>query len=542
MKVAGVSVFLSLVPWVVGVHLSLDVRGGAPSRDFPHFWKTCVGSGHMLLATRADWQKHMQRAKHELGFTGVRGHGILDDDMSVVTPSGYEFFNIDTVYDFLVEEGIRPVVELSFMPSRLVNCTGADCHYAFSDPGSYKGLVMPPSNYSEWSDLIFALGTHLVERYGIDEVSQWHFEVWNEMWGIEFPHPYLELYKASATALKAVSPRLRVGGPSTMQTLNVGDFVSAANAAQIPYDFVSTHLYPTDPECVPGDASCFASMIASAREYVRTGAPWAEFLITEYNAGLFLKEEVDLDSASTAAFIFRQLASVEDVDMFSWWTFTDIFEEQWMQATPFYGGYGLQTVNGVRKPAWRAFQLMGQAGKHRLPVQGAVAPADPTSFLSVLATKHDSDHVADIFLADWRPSQAKHFSCDATKAQCFEDPTGTYTDLNSCNGQCGQSNLSSEEHKQITVTISHHRHAKLHAKVALIDNQHANPKKLWIKWGRPQYPTKAQIQELHSASELVEEALETRRINATASEVTLKLHENSAARIRVEFKSQVVHV
>ena len=146
------------------------------------------------------------------------------------------------------------------------------------------------------------------------------------MWGFEFPHPYLELYEASATAFKAVSPRLRVGGPSTMQTLNVGDFVSAANAAQIPYDFVSTHLYPTDPECVPGDASCFASLIASAREHVRTGAPWAEFLITEYNAGLFLKEEVDLDSASTAAFIFRQLASVEDVDMFSWWTFTDIFE------------------------------------------------------------------------------------------------------------------------------------------------------------------------------------------------------------------------
>ena len=171
------------------------------------------------------------------------------------------------------------------MPSRLVNCTGADRHYAFSDPGSYKGLVMPPSNHSEWSDLIFALESHLVERYGIDEVSQWHFEVWNEMWGIEFPHPYLELYKASATALKAVSPRLRVGGPSTMLMLNVGDFVSAANAAQIPYDFVSTHLYATDPECVPGDASCFASMIASAREYVRTGAPWAEFLITEYKRG-----------------------------------------------------------------------------------------------------------------------------------------------------------------------------------------------------------------------------------------------------------------
>ena len=164
------------------------------TEPFTHNWEKCVGSGHMLLGTRADWRAHLKLAHDELGFVGVRGHGLLDDDMSVVSGPKrqgvypFQFYNVDNVFDFLVETGIRPVVELSFMPSNFVDCGALRapnatriCHFAFNDHGGYKGLAMPPDNFEDWHDLVKALAEHLVARYGLEEVSQWHFEVWNEM-------------------------------------------------------------------------------------------------------------------------------------------------------------------------------------------------------------------------------------------------------------------------------------------------------------------------------------------------------------------------
>jgi xylan 1,4-beta-xylosidase len=113
-------------------------------------------------------------------------HGVLDDDMSVVNDKGmYSWYNIDRVYDFMLSLNVRPVVELSFMPKYLANCSDCpskdgnprQCFYAFGDPGSYKGLTQPPQDFADWYDLIHALATHLTERHGLAEVSQWHFEV-----------------------------------------------------------------------------------------------------------------------------------------------------------------------------------------------------------------------------------------------------------------------------------------------------------------------------------------------------------------------------
>lgn len=94
----------------------------------------------------------------------------------------YYFYNVDVVYDYLVELGLKPVVELSFMPAAIANCTGpngacVEADYAFNDPGSYKGLRRPPKDFNDWYLLVKALVTHFVERYGIDEVSSWSFEV-----------------------------------------------------------------------------------------------------------------------------------------------------------------------------------------------------------------------------------------------------------------------------------------------------------------------------------------------------------------------------
>lgn len=517
---------------------------------FPHFWKRCVGTGHMLLGTRSDWQEHLVRAKNELGFTAIRGHGLLDDDMSVVPRKGhYEFFNVDTVFDFLQSIGVKPVVELSFMPKALAQCEPADCTYVMGNRGAYKGLTMPPKDFSDWEDLIKALAEHLVDRYGLEEVSSWNFEVWNELWGMEFPHPYMDLYNSSARALKAVSPQLRVGGPATMQVLHVADFVQAVQAANLPMDFVSTHLYPTDPQCPKGadaDVDCFTRLIHEARDVVRNLTD-VEFLITEYNAGLGLKEGLDLDAPFGAAFAFRQVAAIQDVDMFAWWSFTDIFEEGWMKSQPFNNGFGLQTIHGVAKPSWRAFQLLKDAGDWRVAVTGA-GPETANTSLSILATTDAADASANtlqLFVADWSPASTTRFSCDGTSGACKEDAKGSYTDHALCEAQCssGMSDQLIPEgaSNSVTITIKHGDSGifagSVSATMARIDDTHANAKAQWESMGRPAYLKKPQIDELVAASQLVEEPVEVKRVDAQTSQVTFELPPWSTVRVAIHAAS-----
>ena len=163
----------------------------------------------------------------------------------------YEWYNVDQVFDYLMQLGIRPVVELSFMPKALVTCGGdgePSCAYVHGNNGGYKGLQMVPDNYEDWYKLVRALAEHLVGRYGLSEIKAWHFEVWNEMQGLSpnkgLPRSYMQLFNASARALKDVSPMLRVGGPATMQLLEVENFTRNCSAwsPPIPIDFITTHL------------------------------------------------------------------------------------------------------------------------------------------------------------------------------------------------------------------------------------------------------------------------------------------------------------
>jgi xylan 1,4-beta-xylosidase len=102
---------------------SCNVSG--PSTALPHFWEHTIGSGHAPLALRADWQQQMRRCREELGFRHVRFHGLLSDDMGTLVCEDdqllYSFFNADQVFDFLLSIGMKPFVELSFMPTALAS-------------------------------------------------------------------------------------------------------------------------------------------------------------------------------------------------------------------------------------------------------------------------------------------------------------------------------------------------------------------------------------------------------------------------------------
>lgn len=530
-------------------HVTGTVDLVAVGLPFAHYWKRCVGSGHMLLGTREDWRAHLKLAVDELGFRGIRGHGLLDDDMSVLPRRGgeYEFYNVDQVFDYLKQLNVKPVVELSFMPSALVSCGRSgqqQCSYAFGDAGGYKGLTMPPDSFEDWYRLIKSLAEHFIARYGIEEVSSWHFEVWNEMWGMQFPEPYLSLYNASAHALKSIHKSLKVGGPATMQTLDVGDFIKAVQN-KIPVDFVSTHFYPTDPQChtqtTRGDADCFAHTVLAAQKLAKDAA--LPFFITEYNNGL---GGTSRDDSSAAAFVFRQIGLLDELDMFSWWTFSDVFEEKWMQSAPFHNGYGMMTVQGIRKPVWRAFEMLAGAGDLRLPVAGAVSPAVGNSSISVLATKRMLGNRTSIqlFISNLpRAGEPIHFSCDESRGQCKKDHSGRFTDEALCNANCKSKDLSertSQDLLHVTLTLRHNKQLLLPATVDghRIDDEHANPMAKWQELGSPKYPTSAQMESMSAASSTGSaEKIAVDHLNATASTISFHMPSNAVLHISFELRT-----
>ena len=184
------------------------IDAAAPSHPFPHFWEHMFGSGRAVLSLRESYRDDLRQVKQATGVEYIRFHAIFLDDMGVYDEDAtgqpvYNFSYVDQVYDGLLHNGVRPFVELSFMPKKLA---ARDALHAFW----YKQNVAPPKDWAKWDELVYQFTKHLVDRYGIDEVQKWYFEVWNEpnidFWAGEPKQPtYFELYDHSAAAVKRVS-------------------------------------------------------------------------------------------------------------------------------------------------------------------------------------------------------------------------------------------------------------------------------------------------------------------------------------------------
>jgi xylan 1,4-beta-xylosidase len=341
-----------------------------------HFWEHTISSSHATMALRADWQKQLARCSKELGFKHVRFHAILSDGMGTMVDEDdkfiYSFFNVDQIFDFLLSIGMKPFVELSFMPDAL--SSGSSTVF------KYQGNITPPKDYDEWATLIENLVQHLVTRYGLEEVSQWFFEVWNEpnlkaFWkGSQ--SDYFKLYQYTAEAVKKVNPLLKIGGPATADNEWIKEFVDFCTENKLPADFISTHHYPTDAFGKPGDDT-IAQLAASKRSVLRDEAMEVKnqaagkpVYYTEWSTSSNPFDDLH-DQPYASAFITKTIMEANGiVQGYSYWTFSDIFEENYFSSIPFHGGFGLMNIYGIPKPAYRAYELLHAMGNELLSVEG----------------------------------------------------------------------------------------------------------------------------------------------------------------------------
>jgi xylan 1,4-beta-xylosidase len=362
----------------------VTVNAQAVSRPFPHYWEQVFGSGRAILSLRDSYRRDLRAMKSSTDIHFVRFHAIFHDEVGVYSEDTqgrpvYNWSYVDQIYDGLLESGVRPYVEMSFMPSALA---ASQTFHAFW----YHPLPSPPKDYAKWEMLVYNFAKHLVDRYGIDEVSQWYFEVWNEpnidFWtGKPKQASYFQLYDHAARAVKRADARLQVGGPATAQAAWIPEMIAHAVQSKVPLDFVSTHVYGNDlsKDVFGTDENIDRSeMVGRAVQKVYNQVkssvrPDLPIFWSEYNASY--KNEIDVtDSAFMGPWLANNIRLCDGLTTtMSYWTFSDVFEEQGVIKTPFYGGYGLIAEGAVPKAAFNAFAMLHRLGDRRSQVDLANA-------------------------------------------------------------------------------------------------------------------------------------------------------------------------
>lgn len=355
-------------------------------------WRECIGAGRAAEGLRADWQRQLKLVQDEIGFRSIRFHGLLHDDMGVYseTKTGTPVYNwqyVDALYDELLALKLRPFVEFGFMPSALASGN--------KKMFWWNGNVTPPKSYAKWDGLIGGLVSHWTERYGADEVKQWNFEIWNEpnypgFWGPRNPkrprEEYFELFAHTAAAVKKVNPAYRVGGPAGAGPAWVADQIAFCASNSVPLDFISYHAYglgdgPSGLDqlgdrllYLSGNLHSPADIANSQRAVIDHSArPGLPIQITEWSSSYSPRDPVH-DSYFSAPYILEQLKQTEQgIASMSYWVFTDIFEENGPPPTPFHGGFGLLNLQGIKKPAYFAYQFLAQLGETELKNRDAAS-------------------------------------------------------------------------------------------------------------------------------------------------------------------------
>jgi xylan 1,4-beta-xylosidase len=474
---------------------TITVDAKADTTPLPHFWEQMFGSGRANLSMRQGYRDDMRTVQSVTDFRYVRFHAIFQDENGVYDEDAqgnpvYNWSYVDQIYDGLLANAVKPYVEISFMPKKLA--ARLDYHAFW-----YKQIVSPPQDYSKWDALITAFAQHLIERYGIGEVSQWYFEVWNEpnidFWtGRPAQQTYFELYDHTARALKAVNTKIRVGGPATAQAAWVGDMIAHATQNNVPLDFVSTHVYGNDTSkdvfgddrpVPPHQMVCAA--VAKVHDQIKASAkPNIPLIWSEFNA-TYANEQPITDSIYMGPWMADTIRQCDGkVDMMSYWTFSDVFEEQGVIKTPFYGGYGLIAEDSIPKPAFDAFALLHQLGEKRI--------AEPQD--DVLVTRRGDD---TIVIAAWNLVEPGATGPDKTF-------TFRFTDF-------------PKKMKEPKVTIRR------------VDAAHGDTLDAWQKMGSPKYPTQGQIAKLKMASDIGKSEVHP----LSGDEVTITVPQKGLALIEV---------
>jgi len=409
-----------------------------------------------------EYQEELEYVQSRLHFTHIRSHGLFCDDLAICRRRdgglAFNFTYLDRVMDFYCSLGLRPFLELGFMPEALAS--GTQTVFV------WKGNVTPPREQREWAELVQATLRHLMDRYGAEEVVQWPIEVWNEpnlpgFWEGADMDAYFELFQTTFLAVKEVDRRFQVCGPAVCggdDEIWVRDFLQYCRSRGLAVDGVTRHHYTIERPVMRGeyaysdliDAETGFSNLRATREIVDSFPEYRGLPIhlTEFNTS-YTPRGVIHDTPLNAALLAQQLSRLGDVnDSYSYWTFGDLFEELGVPSTLFHGGFGLVAQSCIPKPSFWTFDFYRQ-----------LWPA-------AICRHRDRESI----ILEW---------------------DGAFQGI--------LWNLSGDE-KQVSVSVPTRAGEDFLLLERIVDGEQGNPLKLWHDLGEPPYPSDDTIQLLREAS------------------------------------------
>jgi xylan 1,4-beta-xylosidase len=415
----------------------------------------------------------------------------------------YNWAIIDRIFDAYLKRGVRPYVEIGFMPKAF--STRPDPYQHHWKPGDpyqsiYTGWAYPPKDYSKWSELVYRWVKHCVERYGRAEVEKWYWEVWNEP-NIGYwrgtPQEFRKLHDHAIDAVRRALPTAKVGGPDSAgggpylrQFLEhcLGGTNHATGAKGTPIDFIAFHAKGA-PRYLDGHVRMgIANHLRTIDENFRIIASFAELkgkpvIIGESDpdgcaacpARVYPQNGYRngaLYASYTAASFARKfdLAEKHGVNLEGALTWAFEFEDQ-----PYFAGFRTLASNGIDKPILNVFRMFGKLTGRRLRAESDGAVPLDTILRRGVGDKPDVGVLASldksrVHILAW------HYHDD--------DLPGADASV------------------EVTVTGLPAATRRMRVQEFRIDETHSNAFTAWKRLGSPQQPTKEQYGQLEQAGRL----------------------------------------
>ncbi len=367
----------------------IDLADPDPPVRLLHTWKNLMTIGKARDVLQPAIQEQLKMVQREIGFRYIRFHGILDDEMELYHEDEdgrplLDFTCLDRVIDFLCGIGLKPFLELSFIPEKLARRK----HTVFHNRPSYISM---PDDMEKWCFLIRGLLLHCIERYGEEQVEEWRFEFWNEpdlqdMFWYDSAAEYYFFYKETYRVVKGISPKLQLGGPAICDLSGAAswlrDYFAYCDTENCLPDFFSFHCYIHLADLTEIHSSFFSKnnriTLSADPDYLRNAISQIRALVSSYGYGsdrLYMTEwnaspshrDLSRDTLFMASFLVKNiLENMDSVNSFGYWAISDFLEEFPIPRECFHGGMGVITASGIKKAGYYAFFFLERLGSKKI--------------------------------------------------------------------------------------------------------------------------------------------------------------------------------
>ncbi|MCC3144174.1 helix-turn-helix domain-containing protein [Halanaerobium sp. Z-7514] len=351
-------------------------------------WQKLINAGTAQSIMDSNLRKQIRDLQQQISFEYLRFEGIFNDDLEIIKGNDTKSINynwklVDNIFDFILENDLKPFIVLSFMP-KLMASKDKTIFY-------YQANFSPPENIDDWLNLIDAFIIHLINRYGIKKIKKWYFQVWTE-----FPHrgfhwagtkrEYFEFYAATAKKIKNISSEIQVG-PASESFLEgkiiSEEFLKYAADNDLPLDFYSINLYHNTIPLIEEELDLkdfykestlenikfkfkeknySIKMAEKIKAILNNYYPKSELITTRWNVSWNPKEYIH-DTAFMTNYIVDNALKLQDkLDGLGYLNLSDLISEWPINELPFFGGRGLINTEGIKKSAYYAYLILSKLG------------------------------------------------------------------------------------------------------------------------------------------------------------------------------------